>query len=349
MNQPVTGSMERLALALAGAPVAARRALAGEGRVANPFGRLEAAGLGAVARAAAPLLRAEAPAVLDRLEGTGWRWSVPGDPGYPAGVEALSDPPFGLFVRGALPDGAGAAVVGSRRASTYGRRVARLLGEALAGSGVPVVSGMARGVDGAAHEGALAAGGPTVAVWGAGPDRVYPPEHGPLAEAIVEGGGALVTEFPPGTPPRPGNFPRRNRIVVGLSRAVVVVEARARSGALNTARQALDEGRDVWAVPGSILSELSVGPNALIRMGARPLLVPGELVREFGAEAPDAPAAPGPETSPVLAAIPSDRALAPDAIAAAAGLAVAEVLTALLALELEGRVERLADGRYARR
>jgi len=349
VDHPGADALERLALVLAGAPAAVRRALAAVGPDPSPFDRLASEGFAAVVRAARPLLRAEVPAVLERVGAAGWRWAVPGTPGYPAGVSALSDPPLGLFVRGTVPEAPGAAVVGSRRATPYGRQVGRLLGEALAAAGVPVVSGMARGVDAAAHEGALAGGGPTVAVWGAGPDRVYPPEHGPLAEAIVDGGGALVTEFPPGTPPRPHHFPRRNRIIVGLARAVVVVEARARSGALNTARQALDEGREVWAVPGSILSELSVGPNALIRMGARPLLVPDELIRELGRR-PAVPEGAGADPpSPVLDAIPSGRSLPPDAIAAAAGLPVGEVLTALLTLELEGRVERLPDGSYARR
>jgi len=348
VDQPGSGSHERLALLLAGVPASVRR-LVGSGDGAEVFPRLVREGRTAVVDAAAPLLEREVPALLDRLRQRGWRWITPEDPGYPPALEALSDPPLGLFVRGVLPREAGVAVVGSRGATPYGRQVARMLGETLSRAGLPVVSGMARGVDRAAHEGALTGGGPTVAVWGTGPDRVYPPEHGPLAESIVTGGGALATEFPPGTPPRPHHFPRRNRIIAGLSRAVVVVEARARSGALNTARQALDEGRDVWAVPGSILSELSVGPNALIRMGARPLLVPDELVRELG----ERPAAPrGGEAvppSPVLEALPSGRSLPPDAIAAAAGLPVGEVLTALLSLELEGLVERQPDGTYARR
>lgn len=240
-------------------------------------------------------------------------------------------------------------MVGARRATPYGLKVARMLGAELAAAGIPVVSGMARGVDAAAHEGAIEAKGPTVAVWGTGPDRIYPPEHARLAEAIVASGGALLTEYPPGTPPRRHHFPQRNRILAGLAAAVVVVEAGARSGALNTARQALEEGREVWAVPGSILSELSVGPNALLRLGARPLLVPSELVEELGGERPAVEAEePGP-ASPILDAVPFERSLPPDAIAAAVGMEVGEVLAALLELELEGRVVRLPDGGYARR
>ncbi len=351
MEQPSQVSLQRLALVLAGAPLSVRRSLgAATTEDEDAFSILERNGARAMVRAASDLLDAAVPSLLDTLERTGWRWTVPGDEAYPAAVTTLSDPPLGLFVRGPLPMQAGVAVVGSRKATPYGRKVGRMLGEALGRAGLAVVSGMARGVDAAAHEGALESQGTTVAVWGTGPDRVYPPEHGPLSESIVEAGGALVTEFPPGTPPRPQNFPRRNRIIVGLSRAVVVVEARARSGALNTARQALDEGRDVWAVPGSILSELSVGPNALIRMGARPLLVPDDLIRDLGVETagdpPDQRSAPA---SPVLDVIPSGRALPPDAIAAAAGLPIGDVLTALLDLELAGLLERLPDGSYARR
>ena len=172
-------------------------------------------------------------------------------------MRAISDPPLGLFVRGQLTDKPAVTIVGSRKASPYGRQVARLLGEELGRAGVVVVSGMARGVDKAAHEGALAVGGSSWAVWGTGPDRVYPPEHGALAEELATC-GALLTEYPPGTPPRRHHFPERNRILAGVARAVVVVEAAARSGALVTARLGLEEGREVLAVPGNIFSELSV-------------------------------------------------------------------------------------------
>lgn len=347
MNHVSAPAAQRLALLLAGVPASVRRLLAGE--AGAPLDVLSRQGKGALADGARRLLDGEVPALLDRLHGMGWRWVAPPDPQFPAGVAALADPPLGLFVRGELPRRDGAAVVGSRRATPYGLRVARVLGSELAAAGIPVVSGMARGVDAAAHEGALEARGSTVAVWGTGPDRIYPPEHGGLAEAIVAGGGALVTEFPPGTPPRRHHFPQRNRILAGLASAVVVVEAAARSGALNTARQALDEGREVWAVPGSVFSELSLGPNALLRLGARPLVVPAELVQELGGQpAADDAAAPAP-ASPVLQAIPFERALPVDAIAAAAGREVGEVLAELLELELEGRVVRQPDGSYARR
>ncbi len=348
MDHASDPAVQRLALLLAGVPASVRRLLAGE--AGEPLDVLSRLGRDALVEGARRLMDADVPALLERLQGMGWRWVAPPDPDFPGGVEALADPPLGLFVRGQIPRRAGAAVVGSRRATPYGLQVARLLGSELAAAGVPVVSGMARGVDAAAHEGALEAQGPTVAVWGTGPDRIYPPEHGRLAEAIVAGGGALVTEFPPGTPPRRHHFPQRNRILAGLASAVVVVEAAARSGALNTARQALDEGREVWAVPGSILSELSLGPNALLRLGARPLVVPAELVRELGGEpAAEEEAAEPLPASPLLEAIPFERALPVDAIAAAAGREVGEVLAELLELELGGRVVRLPDGSYARR
>lgn len=346
MDQRNQDAQERLALLLAGIPASIRRALAEA--TDSPMLWLEGTGHGAVSRNARPLLRSEVPALLERLAPLGWRWIAPPDPEFPPRLTGLSDPPLGLFVRGALRAGPAATVVGSRRATPYGLQVARLLGRELGAAGVCVVSGMARGIDAAAHEGAMEAGGPTVAVWGTGPDRVYPPEHGQLAEAIVESGGALVTEFPPGTPPRRHHFPQRNRILAGLAEAVVVVEAAAKSGALNTARQALEEGRDVWAVPGSILSETSLGPNALLRLGARPLVVPSELVRELGARPAEVRTAPA-EPSPVLEAIPPGRSLSPDAIAVAAGLRVDEVLTALLELELQGSVAREEDGSYTRR
>jgi DNA processing protein len=198
--------------------------------------------------------------VLDQLAASGWHFLPAADPAFPALLAALSDPPLGLFVRGEVPALPAVAVVGARRCSAYGREVAEYLGRELAGGGACVVSGMARGVDGAAHRGALAGGGPTVAVWGAGPDRVYPSEHAALAEKIAAH-GALLTEYPPGTPPLAAHFPERNRLIAGLARVVIVVEADERSGALVTARLALDEGRDVMAVPGSIFSRLSVGPN----------------------------------------------------------------------------------------
>jgi DNA processing protein len=298
-------------------------------------------------RTAGELLSSEVPGVLRRVEEAGWRWVVPADREFPELLRPLADPPLGLFVRGRLHSAPTVAVVGSRRASAYGRQVARLLGEELARAGVIVVSGMARGVDAAAHEGALGAAGHTWAVWGTGPDRIYPPEHGALAAAIADD-GALITEYPPGTPPRKHHFPERNRLLAGAAMAVVVVEAAARSGALVTARLALDEGREVFAVPGNIFSELSIGPNALLRLGARPLLTPRELLESVGVD-PAAAAAGAAPDSELLEHIAAGEAVSADEIAGRCSRPVHELLPELLELELAGSIERQADGRYARR
>jgi DNA processing protein len=295
----------------------------------------------------ARLLDDEVPRVMDWLKKEGWRWLVPGDDGYPPGLEHTADPPLGLFVRGELRAAPVVAVVGSRRATAYGLQVARMLAEELARAGVVVASGMARGVDAAAHEGALAVGGQTWAVLGTGPDRVYPPEHGELSRAIA-GAGALLTEYLPGTGPRKHHFPERNRVLAGLASAVIVVEAAARSGALITARIAVDEGREVLAVPGSILSDFSVGPNTLLRLGARPLLTPRDVFAAIGVEAP----APGSEAEvdhPLLDHLPAGTHAAVDELVSRSGMSVAEVHAAILELELEGEVERLPDGSYQRR
>ena len=290
-------------------------------------------------------LAARVPVIEETLAALGWRWVAFTDPDFPVRLSAVSDPPLGLFVRGTLPTDHAVALVGARRATSYGREVAEYLGRELALAGVAVVSGMARGVDGSAHRGALAAGGRTVAVWGAGPDRVYPPEHADLAEEIARQ-GCLVTEYPPGSPPLAHHFPERNRLIAGLVEAVVVVEADERSGALITARLALDEGRDVLAVPGSVFSRLSAGPNGLLRAGAAPALSADDVLAALGL--PPRTPTPGGEEPEIIALIPSGEGVTVDRLAAASGKPVAEVLEALLLLELAGRVAREADGRFRR-
>jgi DNA processing protein len=190
------------------------------------------------------------------------------DDAYPPELRQIHDPPARLYVQGQLPTAPMIAIVGSRRATPYGLRVAYRLAADLSGCGVAVVSGLARGVDAAAHRGALAGPTPTVAVMATGLDRIYPPEHAELASQIART-GALVTEAPEGTLPLPARFPIRNRIICGLSKGVVVVEAAARSGALITANMAGREGREVFAVPGSIENPLTEGTHALIEDGAR--------------------------------------------------------------------------------
>lgn len=191
------------------------------------------------------------------------------DPEIPGLLRSIDDRPTTLFMRGRLDSSRPAiAVVGSRRPTEYGRRTARRIAGEAARAGVVVVSGLARGIDAEAHRAALAAGGVTWAVLGSGLDRIYPPEHADLAEEIVSAGGALISEFALGCPPRRENFPRRNRIVSGLCWGAVVVEGARRSGSLITARTAAEQGRAVFAVPGPADSPMSEGPHELLRQGA---------------------------------------------------------------------------------
>ncbi len=280
------------------------------------------------------------------------------DPDYPALLREIASPPPLLYGRGdpltlALP---AVAVVGSRHASGAGLDTARRFAAGLAAGGFAVVSGLALGIDAAAHRGTLAAGR-TLAVMGTGIDRVYPRQHADLCAEILAGGGALVTEFPPGTPPRAGNFPRRNRIISGLSLGVLVVEAALRSGSLITARQALDQGREVFAVPGSIHNPLARGCHQLIREGATLAETTADLVAQLGgllafkgAEAMPAAATAGPpagsEAERVLDAMGYDP-LAVDTLVERTGLDAARLTRVLVELELSGRVEN-RGGTYQR-
>ena len=221
------------------------------------------------------------------LEASGVRWVGRSDEDFPSLLRAIHDPPAGLFLRGAgttaLLARPGVAIVGARSCSSYGAQVARSLARELAVAGVVVVSGLARGVDGEAHRGALEAGGDTIAVLGCGVDRDYPASHRELAARIGER-SLVVSEYAPGVEPAPWRFPARNRIVAGLAVATVVVEAREASGALITADLALEEGREVFAVPGEITSALSAGTNALLRLGAVPLTAAGDVLSTLGLE-----------------------------------------------------------------
>ena len=275
-----------------------------------------------------------------------------GTPAYPGQLLDLHDPPTGLFLRGRpLPTSDRiVAVVGARHCSPLGREIARDLGRSLGHAGWSVVSGAARGIDAASHEGALDAGAHTVAVLGSGIDVAYPPASAGLIERIAAT-GTVVSEYPPGVPARPFRFPARNRIVAGLARAVVVVEGEEGSGSLISAEHALDLGRDVMAVPGAVTNPLAAVPNQLIRDGAA--LVRGavdilaELGVEVAAESGDhlATALTDRERRALDAIV--DRTL-PETIALALALPVAEVLPALLGLELKGLV-RSVGGRYERR
>jgi DNA processing protein len=273
-----------------------------------------------------------------------------GGTGFPPLLAELHDPPARLYLRGGpttVLARAAVAIVGARSCSPYGAQVARELARELAAAGVVVVSGLARGIDGEAHRGALAGGGLTVAVLGCGIDRDYPRAHAELARRIAES-GLVVSEYPPGVEPSPWRFPARNRIVAGLAKATVVVEARRRSGALITADFALELGRDVFAVPGEITSGLSEGTNDLIRQGAIPLLQAGDVLEALGIDPapPPAPVGLSPEAESVWDAL-ALGALTLDEIAHETGVGSAEVAVALTELELAGLASH-ADGRYRR-
>lgn len=222
-------------------------------------------------------------AELERLEKSGVGYVILEEPDYPRRLKEIFDPPPGLFYLGRLPDGdaPAVAIVGSRRPTSYGLAAAEKLGRDMARAGVTVVSGMARGIDTAAHLGVLGDGGATVAVLGCGVDVVYPRENKKVMEKIAVN-GAVISEFPPGSAPEAWHFPVRNRIISGLVGALVVVEAAERSGALITADLALEQGREVLAVPGNITSPLSRGPNRLIKQGARLVEGPEDILEELG-------------------------------------------------------------------
>ena len=255
---------------------------------------------------------------------------------------AIHDPPAGLYLRGAgeasLLSQPAVAIVGARACSAYGAQVARMLGRELARAGVVIVSGLARGIDGEAHRGALETDGHTVAVFGCGIDRDYPAAHAQLARQIAER-SLLVSEYEPGVEPAPWRVPARNRIVAGLCAATIVVEARERSGALITADFALEEGREVFAVPGEISSALSVGTNALLRLGATPLTAAADVLEVLGVEPPLAAA----NESPLLEFLPASA----DELVRKTGLRTGEVIAALAELEVAGLASE-GDGIFRR-
>ncbi|ADG06197.1 DNA-processing protein DprA [Kyrpidia tusciae] len=283
------------------------------------------------------------------------------DPDYPGRLRSLRDAPwvlYGVGNPGVLKDDLPAlAVVGTRRPTMVGRRVARLWSADLARRGVVIVSGLARGIDGLAHMGALEGGGRTIAVLAGGFHHLYPPEHRSLAAAVARS-GALISEQPPHCQPRPGLFPIRNRIISGLAEGVLVVEAGATSGALKTVDHALDQGRDVFAVPGSVAIEASRGTNLLIRDGAKPAMSPDDVAAEY----PHWPAALAAsadgeienqvprrtvdsDSRRVLAAL-EEGCRTPDLIAGRTGLRLEHISRVLTDLELAGRIYREPGGLY---
>jgi DNA processing protein len=290
---------------------------------------------------------------VHRLEGLEIDFLTLADNAYPAPLRDIYDPPVALFIRGSLakaPDRV--AMVGSRRCTSYGRSVALELAEALAHSGVTVVSGLARGIDSAAHEGALKSG-TTIAVLGCGLDITYPPENHGLVERVAAA-GAVISEYPPGTPPRALNFPARNRIISGLSAAVVVVEASLKSGAMITVDFALEQGKEVLAVPGSVRSPASAGCHELLKEGAAPVGGPADVLEAIGRPSPPA----GGESIRAAGALTStERALLElidydkthiDLIMIDAERPADEVLSALSILEVKGFIGRQAGGWFCR-
>jgi DNA processing protein len=279
------------------------------------------------------------------------------DARYPKRLRNTYGYPPLLYVRGHLTeaDEPAVAVVGSRRASSYGRRMAHKMAFDLAQRGLTVVSGLARGIDCTAHRGALAGRGRTVAVLGSGIDVVYPPENRNLAEQIAQN-GAVVSEFPPGTRPEAGHFPRRNRIISGLSLGVLVVEARVQSGALLTARLALDQGGEVFAIPGSVDHPGSQGPHRLIQEGAKlvqevedileELHLPGRMLDVPSTARPVQDLSPEEEK---LFTLLTDQPIPVDHLITQTGLLPSETLALLFSLEMKGLVQQLSGKRFARK
>jgi DNA processing protein len=332
--------------------------------------RLDAAGLKAecVQSLKNPEHRERAERELVKLRGMGAELIVLSDSRYPKLLKEIYDPPILLYVRGDLDKAfsqPAVAIVGSRHCSTYGKNAAEMLGRDLAAHGITIISGLARGIDGAAHRGAIAAGGVTVGVMGTGIDLVYPKEHQALADEI-SGQGALITEFPLGTPPLSQNFPFRNRVISGLCLGAIVVEGAERSGSLITARMAYEQGREVFAVPGNITSSKSFGPNYLIKDGAKLVQTWQDVVEEFPSEhkarilavnkekrEDDQPVIDGIVLSEierkVLSMIKLDEATQIDELIYTSNLSLGDLMSALLRLEMLDRIRQLPGKSFVRK
>ena len=290
---------------------------------------------------------------LEKVRRAGVRLLTWEDEDYPYNLRHIDNPPFLLYVRGRLKpeDEWSLAVVGTRRASVYGREATRYLVEPLSQSGITIVSGLARGIDSLAHRAALDAGGRTIAVLGSGVDVIYPPEHKKLAQAVVEN-GALVSEYPLGTPPEGVNFPPRNRIISGLSKGVLVVEAGEHSGALITARFALEQGREVFAVPGSIFYKTCRGVNRLIRDGEAKLVLSVEDILEelnftlLKERQEVREVIPADEKESLLLRHLSSEPVHIDELCRTTGLSISEVSSTLALMELKGMVHQVGGMHY---
>lgn len=321
-----------------------------------PEAALREAGLGP--KTIQSLLEARSTIDLDRemarIEKSGFQVLTWQDEDYPSRLREIDTPPPVIYVWGDLheQDRYAVAIVGTRRATSYGRAVTQRVASALAQEGITIVSGLARGIDGIAHRAALQAGGRTLAVLGSGLDRIYPPEHRKLAESIANR-GAVLSDYPLGTEPEGKNFPPRNRIISGLSLAVIVVEAGASSGALITADFGLDQSRDVFAVPGDLYKPSSEGTNHLIQMGAHPLLSPEDVLEVLNLEL----AARQEEVAAELPEDESERTVYQalgaepthvDELRARCDMPVEEITASLAMLELKGRARQVGGMHYVR-
>jgi DNA processing protein len=319
-----------------------------------PLDALQAAGLGPKLASRVAQLRADVDLekLLARISAQGITILTWEDELYPARLKEIDQPPPVLYVRGSLipEDSWAVAVVGTRRVSAYGRQVADEIGSFLASNGITVVSGLARGVDAIAHQAALRSGGRTIAVLGCGVDRIYPPEHAQLAGKMIAN-GALVSDYSPGTPPDASNFPPRNRIISGLSIATVVVEAGDTSGALITAQFAIDQGREVFAVPGNILAPQSKGTNRLIAQGAHPLLSVRDLLdvldlTRVAEQCQVRKVLPADEIESKLMGVLTQDPLHMDEIRNQTGLPIERVSATLVMMELKGMVRQVGGQNY---
>lgn len=290
--------------------------------------------------------------VWEKIESQGIKILTWSDQAYPARLKEIDQPPPVLYLRGEyLPDDLFAvAVVGTRKITPYGRQVTEEIASFLAGNGITVISGLARGVDAVAHHAALRAGGRTMGILGCGVDKIYPPEHRALAEQMMEH-GALISDYAVGTPPEASNFPPRNRIISGLSLAVVVVEAAETSGALITAEFAAAQGREVFAVPGSIFAPQSKGTNRLIQKGAQLLLTPADLMQaldltRIGEQKTARKILPADEVEARVLNVLGSEPLHVDEIRNQAGLPIEKISATLALMELKGMVRQVGGMNY---
>jgi DNA processing protein len=315
---------------------------------------LAEAGLGGnlIERVSAARKNVNLDQVWEKIEAQGIRILTWQDEAYPTRLKEIDQPPPVMYIRGEylLDDLFAVAIVGTRRVTPYGRQVTEELASFLASNGITIISGLARGVDAIAHQCALKAGGRTIAVLGTGVDKIYPPEHKNLAEQMLER-GALISDYVPGTPPDASNFPPRNRIISGLSLAVVVVEAGETSGALITAGFAAEQGREVFSVPGSILAPQSKGTNKLIQNGALPLLSVNDLmqaldINRIGEHKTARKALPADETEARLLSVLNSEPMHVDEIRNQADLPIEKVSATLALMELKGMVKQLGGMNY---